>query len=99
MEAVSSDPSRLVTPWDRDDLGDARQVVMEGRVEARHLRQSGIQPQERLDCPDLAGQVVGVVGDDPAQLLEQLGRDELRAEEAVAPVNNAMTDDTDVCQA
>ena len=71
---------------------------MEGRVEARHLRQLGIETPERLDRLDLAGQVVGVVGDDPAQLLEDLGRDELRPEEAVAPVDDAMTDDGDVRQ-
>ena len=98
MEAVATNPGRLVPPRDRDDLGDARQVVMEGRIEARHLRQLGIEAQERLDRPDLAGQVVGVVGDDPAQLLENLGRDELRAVEAVAPVDDAMTDDGDVLQ-
>ena len=69
---------------------------MEGRIEARHLRQLGIEAQERLDRPDLAGQVVGIVGDDPAQLVEDLGRDQLRTVEAVAPVDDAMTDDGDV---
>ena len=98
VEAVATDPGRLVPPRDRDDLRDARQVVMEGRVEARHLGQLGIEAQERLDRSDLAGQVVGVVGDDPAQLVEDLGRDELRAVEAIASVDDAMTDDGDVLQ-
>ena len=64
----SDGPRRLVTPRDRYDLGDARQIVMEGRIEARHLRQLGIETPERLDRLDLAGKVVGVIGDDPAQL-------------------------------
>ena len=92
MEAVATDPSRLVTPRDRYDLGDARQIMMKGRIEARHLRQLGIETPERLDRLDLAGKVVGVVGNDPAQLLEDLGCDELRLEVAVAPVYDAMAD-------
>ena len=98
MEAVATDPRRLITPRDRYDLGDAREVVMEGGIEARHLRQLRIDAQERLDRPDLAGQVVGVVGDDLAQLLEELGRDELRSEEALTPVYHAMADDGNVLQ-
>ena len=72
---------------------------MKAGVEARDLGQVGIEAPERLDRPDLAGQVVGVVGDDPAQRLEDLGRDPLRAVEAVAPVDDAMPDDGDVLQA
>ena len=66
--------------------------MMKGRIETRHLRQLGIETPERLDRLDLAGKVVGVVGSDPAQLLEDLGGDELRPEVAVAPVYDAMAD-------
>ncbi len=92
MEAIATDPGRLVTPRDRDDLSDARHIMMEGRIEARHLRQLGIEAQERLDRPDLAGQVVGVVGDDPAQFVEDLGPDEFWSEETAAPMYDAMAD-------
>ena len=98
MEAIATDPGRLVPPRDRDDLGHAWKVVMEGRIEARHLRQLGIEELERLNRPDLAGQMVGVVRDDPAKLGQDLGRNELRPEEAVAAVNHTMTDDGDVFQ-
>ena len=63
VEAVAPDPGGLEPPRDRHDLGDARQVVMEGRVEARDLGQVGIEPPERLDQRDLARQVIRVVRD------------------------------------
>ena len=75
VEAVAADPGRLVPPRDRDDLRDARQVVMEAPCRstppgAARDRAAGT-PRSR----DLAGQVVGVEGDDPPQLVEDLGRD------------------------
>ncbi len=80
-------------------LRDARQVVMEARVEAGHLGQPGIKGPKCLDRRDLAGKVVRIVGDDPAQRLEDLGSDSLRAMEAVATMDHAMPDDGDVLQA
>ena len=98
MEAVAANPGCFIPPRNRDHLSHPWEVVMEGGIEASHLRQIGFEMQERLDRSDLAGQVIGVVGDDLTQLIEDRGGDELRSPEAVASVDDAMTDDGDVVQ-
>ena len=71
---------------------------MESGVEAGHLRQVAIKAQERLDRSNFAGQVVRVIRDDGAQLVQHLRCDERWAVETIAAVNDAMTDDGDVRQ-
>src|ERR1700722_18327311 len=98
MKTVATDSGRLVPPRDRNHLRHAREVVMERGIEARHLRQLDIKAQECINRSELAGQVVGVVRDDSAQLLEDFRSDELRAGESVAPMDDTMTDDGNILQ-
>ena len=68
---------------------------MEGRVEARDLRDAGDGPPDRLDQRDLPGQVFRVEGGDPPQLVEQLRGDERRLDETVPAVDDAVADGRD----
>jgi len=78
VETVALDAPGRIAPRDRQQPGDPRQRAVKGGVEARHLRQPGMPPPERLDQLDLARQVIGVVRRDAAQFREQPRRDPFR---------------------
>ena len=71
VEAVALDALGPVAPRNRQQLGDPRHRAMKGRVEAGHLRQRRMPPRERLDQPDFARQVIGIVRRDAAQFGER----------------------------
>ena len=68
---------------------------MEGRVEARDLRDAGDGPRDRLDQRDLPREVFRVERGDPPQLVEQLRGDERRLDESVPAVDDAVPDGRD----
>ena len=78
VEAVALDALRRVAPRDRQQPGDPRHGAVKRGVEARHLGQLRMALPERLDQPDLARQVLGVIRRDAVQFREQLRRDPLR---------------------
>jgi hypothetical protein len=92
VEPVAPQPGRLEPAGDRHEPGDARQVVVERRVEARDLGQGRVEPAERLDEVDLPRQVLRVVRADPPKLGEQVVGDGLRLEIPAAAVDHAVPD-------
>ena len=97
MEAIAAEPRCLVPPRDRDDLHDAEQIMMKSRL-SKHATwgNSALRRRNASDRVDLAGQVVGVIRNNLAQLVEDFARDALRTKEAITSVDDAMTDEGDV---
>ena len=77
VKAVAHDALCAIAPRNRQQPCDSRHGAMKGSVEAHHLGQSWSPLRERLDQPDLAPEVFGVIRRDAAQLLEPLRRDPL----------------------
>ena len=72
---------------------------MEGRVEARDLRDARERPGGRLDQRDLPGEVFRVERGEPTQPVEQLRGDELRPGVPVPAVDDAVPDGRDRAEA
>jgi hypothetical protein len=92
VEAVAPHALRLVATRNREQPGDARQVLMEGGVEAEHLRHTGERAAERFDQIDLRRQMLRIERLQAPQLAEHLRGGRARRGVARAAVHHAMAD-------
>jgi hypothetical protein len=81
-----------------EDAGHVGQGVVEGGVEAGHLRQVGEAARDRLNCLDLRRQVHRVERGQAAQLGEHLGRDALGGAVARPAVDDPVPDGVELAR-
>src|SRR5579859_8059250 len=91
MKAVTPHAFRVVTPRNRQQLGDTRQMVMERGIEASDLRKAGEVATERFDQKNFLRQMLGVEGTEFAERSEHFERDALGLPVSRAAVNDAMS--------
>ncbi len=68
VKAIPPHAERLVAARNRQHLRDPRQVMVKGRVEARHLGQIGKSALKRLGQQNLLRQMLGIEWAESAQL-------------------------------
>jgi hypothetical protein len=78
VEPVPPHSLRFVAARDRQQPGHARQIMVESRIETRHLGQIRKSAMKRFGQLDLLRQVVRIEWTEPAQLLHHFRRDLLR---------------------
>ncbi len=99
MEPVPFDSGRLKPARNRHDRGHTWHLMVETRVEARHGGNARQAFLKTLDERDLAGQMVLVERDDPAQFGDERGGHSLRLVVTLSPMHDPKPDRLDLLPA
>jgi hypothetical protein len=91
VKAVPSHSLSFVTARDRQQLGDARHVMVKSRVETRHLGQVRKSAMKRPRQQDLLRQMLRIEWTKLVQLLDHFRGDSLRLAVLRPPMHHAMS--------